>query len=472
MIVKTSAWQTIFVVLVQSLIPAYGSTRIVATSAEVTSAISSAAAGDTILVKAGTYAFSQTINISVSGTEAKRCVLMAYPGDIRPLFNLAGSTGQGSKLNGSHWHIKGIRFQNAANNGMHIKGSGNIVEYCDFFECGNTGCQIEGGASNNLILNCDSYYNTDASQGNADGFAPKMDVGTGNILRGCRSWQNSDDGYDGYLRGADKVITTYENCWCVRNGYLKSGSASSGNGNGFKMGGSDDKNLQHHAVLRNCLSVGNRVKGFDQNNNKGSMTLYNCSAYNNGTNYKIDASTLASGNALIVTNCISAGSGAVSLSGGTITTCSWSSGFSVSTADFVSVDTAGITGPRQSDGSLPAVRFLHLASGSKLIDAGTIISGMPYAGSKPDLGCFETGLPTGINRFQRSAGNRSSAASARLSFFDGRLTAKLTGTGREADCIELFDAAGKKLAGSKAEAAIVASGRYLLRTHQYNRELP
>ena len=50
-------------------------------------------------------------------------------------------------------------------------------------------------ASNNLILNCDSYNNADYvagsstyDGGNADGFAPKLDLGTGNVFRGCRAW--------------------------------------------------------------------------------------------------------------------------------------------------------------------------------------------------------------------------------------------------------------------------------------------
>jgi hypothetical protein len=439
-------------------------TRIVSTAADISAAIAGVVAGDSILVRAGTYAFSQTINIGISGTAAQRCILMAYPGDQRPLFNLAGSTGQGSKLNGSYWYVRGIRIQNAAGNGMNIHGSDNIVEYCDFFECGNTGCQIEGGASNNLIVNCDSYYNTDASQGNADGFAPKMDVGSGNILRGCRSWQNSDDGYDGYLRGADKVTTTYENCWCIRNGYLKTGSASSGNGNGFKMGGSDDKDLCHNSVLKGCLSVGNRVKGFDQNNNKGSMTLYHCSAYSNGTNYKIDASILASGNTLKVTNGISAGSGAVSLTGGTITTCSWSSGLSATTADFQSVDTAGITGPRQADGSLPNVLFLHLAAGSKLIDAGTIISGMAYAGTKPDLGCFETGMTGNSVRPGISTGTVRGTNVFYASICDGTTVTRVQR--QNAGCVEMLDLTGKKISGPAyhgpiAESRDLASGRYL-----------
>jgi hypothetical protein len=443
--------------------------RIVSTASEVTTALTGAVAGDTILVRVGTYAFSQTITIGVSGTATQRCFLMVYPGDQRPLFNCAGSTGQGSKLNGSYWHVKGIRIQNAAGNGMNIHGSNNIVEYCDFFENGNTGCQIEGGASNNLILNCDSYYNSDESQGNADGFAPKMDIGSGNILRGCRSWQNSDDGYDGYLRGADKVSTTYENCWCIRNGYLKNGSASSGNGNGFKMGGSDNKDLSHNAILKSCLSVGNRVKGFDQNNNKGSMTLYNCSAYNNGTNYKIDASILASGNALILTNCISAGSGSVSITGGSVTTCSWSSGFSVGTVDFASVDTAGITGPRKADGSLPDITFLHLAGGSKLIDAGTIVSGMPYAGLKPDLGCFETGLISSIVPILQPLLHDNVSGILSAPKVCSRFCAVSSASLKE---FVLFDIAGKKLTGFRTDVADVASGWYIRRIDRHTRNLP
>ncbi len=105
-----------------------------------------------------------------------------------------------------------------------MSGSNNIIEFCCFYENRDTGLQLGGGAANNQIINCDSYYNCDSSQGNADGFSPKMDVGTGNYFYGCRSWQNSDDAYDGYLRGADDVTTTYENCWAFKAGYLKDGS--------------------------------------------------------------------------------------------------------------------------------------------------------------------------------------------------------------------------------------------------------
>ena len=60
----------------------------------------------------------------------------------------------------------------------------------------------------------------------------------------------------------------------------------------------------------------------------------------------------------------------------------------VTDADFVSVDSTGLTAERGSDGSLPELNFLKLANGSDLIDAGIDI-GLPYSGSAPDLGYAE-----------------------------------------------------------------------------------
>jgi hypothetical protein len=77
-----------------------------------------------------------------------------------------------------------------------------------------------------------------------------LTVGSGNYFYGCRAWKNCDDGWDGYMRGADDPSTTIENCWAFRNGYLEDGSdpGTQTNGNGFKMGGSDDKTLAEKIV--------------------------------------------------------------------------------------------------------------------------------------------------------------------------------------------------------------------------------
>ncbi len=353
-------------------------------------AVTVSVAGDTIYVRGGTYSLAATITISKSGADTAYFHLYAYPGE-RPLLDFSAmaisSSNRGIKLNGSYWHIRGFDIYKAGDNGMIVGGSNNIIEFCSFFENSDTGLQLGSGASNNQVINCDSFDNMDPGQGNADGFSPKLDVGTGNYFYGCRSWQNSDDGWDGYLRGANNVSTTLENCWTFKNGYLKDGSASTGNGNGFKMGGSDLRDLEHNMTLIHCFAFDNRVKGFDQNNNKGSMTLLNGSAYRNGTNYSI-SQALDSGKTLTITNCLAYGAygsiGAFAVQ----ETNSWLPGFTVTSSDFVSLDTTGVRGPRKPDGSLPDVQFMHLAEGSDLIDSGTDI-GLPFEGTAPDLGCFE-----------------------------------------------------------------------------------
>jgi hypothetical protein len=296
-------------------------------------------------------------------------------------------------LSGNYWHLKGFTIRYAGDNGLYISGSNNIIEFCAFYENCDSGLQLDSGASNNQIINCDSYYNydylSDPNGGNADGFSPKLTVGTDNYFYGCRSWQNSDDGYDGYLSTSDDVNTTYENCWCFKNGYLKSGADSNGNGNGFKMGGSTAKDKRHNVIYKNCLSFNNRVKGFDQNNDKGSITLYNCTAFSNGTNNYSIPLALASGKTATVTNCVSAGTGGLNLGGFVVqTTNSWMSPFVVTNADFVSIDPNAAYGARKADGSLPDIAFMRLANGSDLIDGGTDV-GLPYNGIAPDLGAFE-----------------------------------------------------------------------------------
>lgn len=368
--------------------------------ATLSKAASLAVPGDTIYVRGGTYSVSSTISLgssTKSGTAGNYYKVFAYPGE-KPIFDFTKQiSSDGIKLNGKYWYLKGIESCYAAHNGIAINGSYNIVENCIVHDNRNSGMQIGNGGSYNRIINCDSYYNFDAPLGgNADGFSPKLDVGTGNYFYGCRSWQNSDDGWDGYMRvsvGADTAKTILENCWTFMNGYLKNGQQiATGNGNGFKMGGSDGRNLRHNFVLKNCLAFDNRVKGFDQNNNLGSMTLYNCTGYRNGTyNFSIP-SPLSSGNIATIINSISLESQGTNLFSGVISkNDSWVSGFSASSSDFITTDTTGVRGTRKADGSLPDVKFMHLSAGSKLIDAGIDV-GIPFTGKAPDLGAFEDGM--------------------------------------------------------------------------------
>jgi hypothetical protein len=60
-----------------------------------------------------------------------------------------------------------------------------------------------------------------------------------------------------------------------------------------------------------------------------------------------------------------------------------------SNSDFLSLDPSCMDDPRKADGSLPDCSFLHLASSSKLIDAGVNV-GLPFNGKAPDLGAYES----------------------------------------------------------------------------------
>ena len=380
----------------------------VSTPTEFINALVAVTAGGTIFIREGQYVFTSRISISKNGASGNLISILPHPDNIgRVKLDFSGmpenSANRAITLSGSYWHIKGLDVFGAGDNGMFIGGSNNLIEFCSFSECKDSGLQIGSGGSNNIILNCDSYNNADATVENADGFACKLDAGTGNKFIGCRAWQNLDDGWDGYLRGADNITTTYENCWAFRNGYLKNGTLGGGDGNGFKTGGSDDKLLKHNAIYKNCIAAGNVFDGFDHNSNRGNVELYNCGAYSNGKNISFSSSNIA--NSLTIKNTISLlgnssdGYAATTIN---ITNNSWQNGLIANGSDFVSLDINLLSSPRKTDGSLPDIDFMKLVPGSDLIDKGVNV-GLPFNGVAPDLGAFESAT-LGLNDFEVEEG--------------------------------------------------------------------
>ena len=165
----------------------------------------------------------------------------------------------------------GLEIMRAGDNGMRITGSNNIVEGCSFHDNSDTGLQLDNGAAFNQVINCDSYNNRDPGQGNADGFAAKLGVGTGNSFTGCRSWFNSDDGWDLYGQPYPVTMTS---CTATNNGY-----GSNGDGNGFKLGKSGQS--VPHSVL-GCTSSSNLGCGYDGNGNTGHITTTGSGGSGNG----------------------------------------------------------------------------------------------------------------------------------------------------------------------------------------------
>lgn len=257
--------------------------------------------GVKLWLKPGTYASAVTVDIifKYSGTEAAPVMLQAAPGG-RPVLDFTGQVvgnddARGINLLANYWHIKGIELKKSGDNCIGIAGSHNVIEDVIVHECGDTGIQItapssqatdDTRAAHNLILNCDSWGNLDSATGgeNADGFAAKLRIGPGNVFRGCRAWNNADDGWD--LFAADDVVTIDES-WAFSNGKPLGGSNPQGDGNGFKLGGEPNGEGQGGAVhlVTASFAFENESCGFVRNNNPEIPKLTACGAKDNKTAY-------------------------------------------------------------------------------------------------------------------------------------------------------------------------------------------
>jgi MYXO-CTERM domain-containing protein len=366
-----------------------------------------AAAGDTVYIRGGRFAInSGTVGVSFtkSGSSGALINYFAYSGEI-PVFDLSGITNPSGRVTGldvhcNYIHIRGLevmgvpQYQSGQDSwGVRIQGSNNILENLNVHDNQAPGVFITSGA-NNLILNCDSHHNYDSleSGGSGDGFGCHSSGG-GNILRGCRSYDNSDDGYD-FINAAGSCLV--EQSFAFRNGFIPGTTTTAGNGAGFKAGGYGSPpsvpstGAATHTVQQ-CVAFGNRSQGFYANHHPGRINFYNNTAFNNPANYNMLADSGYPSSHEIHNNiAMSSGTAINNFSGGTNTYNSWNLSVTVSTADFASVTQSEAQLPRQADGSLPNTSFMHLVAGSDLIDQGTNV-GLPYNGSAPDLGAFEYG---------------------------------------------------------------------------------
>jgi hypothetical protein len=352
-----------------------------------------------LYIRGGIYTNASKLTLSQTGNPTNRIRIWGYPGE-RPIVDATGNGSDSISISGSAYHLKNFDVRYAGHNAIVISGNSNIVEYCGVYSNKNTGLHITGGSSGstypryNVITNCDAIRNYDASGHgqDADGFSAKWNLGVGNTFSGCRAWENSDDGWDLWMGITNVVIT---NCWAFRNGTNVFGdTAWEGNGNGFKLGG--NYTPAPHRLVR-CAAFVNMANGIDQNNNTTGLTVDNNISYKNvKANFNLNHNTTnapITGYHVVRNNVtLSGGSGDAFTSGSTLQSNSWQviTSPAVSTSDLISVDVSLAYGPRQSDGSLPAIDLLHpVAPGGRLLDKGIIISGDVYYGTAPDLGAFE-----------------------------------------------------------------------------------
>lgn len=385
---------------------------------DIYSAVAKAQGGDILFLLSGIYNLTETVRLTASGTELAPIQMLAYdawtPFDLfdplgnanvstRPILKFTNqphhphpdfNSSRGFLHTGDYWYIKGINITDTGDSGVKLEGSYNTYELCNFWLCGDTGHQIgftHSASDNpglkkgayNQIINCDSWNNWDAPDwGDADAFACKMHPGLGNEYHGCRGWNCSDDGWDMYEVQSPVVMT---NCWTWKNG---TEPGKSGNGNGFKVGGSGSKG---NHILYRCISWGHpNGEGFDQNSNNDGVWMYNCLAFNNQKNFMMEQA--GNGNNYAI-NCVEWGSIGMSCefkSPYVVQNNSWQlfDGFNdaKSEAKFTnrnshaneyeaeSLTEAAFMSKRNLNGSLPFDKVAQLKETSRFRDAGTIYS--------------------------------------------------------------------------------------------------
>lgn len=315
-------------------------------------------------------------------------------------------------------------------------------EECTAHHCGGAGFNIlnysETIIDTTIFRNCDAYSNADSlstytldegvtwlrQAGNgADGFFLQVwDNFTANysLVEGCRAWENTDDG----INLDQACLTVMRNCWAFNGG---DPNLDHSEGNGFKIGDPPPHDPDWISrITHNNIAANNMGSGYDPNNGLGDewprAWTYNNFSYNNYIGYLIQncSEDQISDTANVYKNNISYLDSPYvffdiplaqeSYTNYITSSCTWLSAYdggnyagtianpaySVSDADFVSLDVSELQRSRQSDGSLPEVDFGKLAGGSDLIDGGEtdyrfVGMGMTYNGEAPDLGWYESG---------------------------------------------------------------------------------
>ena len=242
----------------------------------ITKAQSVASSGDTVSIRGGTYSsFTIAANDStynyVHQLSKSGITYAAYSGET-PTFNFSSVTTAkrvcAFQVTGSNIKIQGIVVtgtpvgsQKQSEN-FRITGSSASCAFTRVVcrDSKANGFYFTSGGSGSCT-NCDAYNNiggTSTANGNTDGFGAH---GKSVTFSNCRSWHNSDDGYD--CISVDNAIT-FDHCWAYN-------MTAGGDSNGFKVGGYGTSGtvaspMPSHTV-KYCLSASN---GSHSSNSAGS----------------------------------------------------------------------------------------------------------------------------------------------------------------------------------------------------------
>jgi hypothetical protein len=376
--------------------------------------------------------------IGHNGTSSKPICYYNYPGE-KPIMDYAGHEPVGNFNTGLviefgyFIRFRGLEIKNVFQEhpgitacGIQAVGCNNLsFENMVVHDIGGRAIGFFGGYIPELFLrgvmidssqfiNCDAYNVCDsfcmqlndcgssAIGGIADGFKYDNSEHSYLLVKGCRAWHYSDNGFDITGPGYADI----ENCWSFKGGdFYFAGYA--GEGSGIKYGALNKNITSIVKRIHNCISAENKFLGYDECNSWPTLYPLNAeidnnisfdneigfgnfsytkgrealSKFRNNLSYKDityargcegDCDIIQDHNSWVSTDCSRPTAERIV----------------VTDADFVSVDPSELSKPRKEDGSLPDINFLKPVKGSKLINAGVDV-GLPFRGSAPDVGAYE-----------------------------------------------------------------------------------
>ena len=413
-------------------------------------AFETAEAGDTVYFRGGTWYPDTKAKVGYGicvidpgsgygndGTYANPIVYMNYQNEI-PVFDgqVASQSTTGNIgiaiTEATYLKFKGLTIRNvlmihptANTTGTEVVDCGNIwFENMIVHDIGGAGMS-HGGYDTLYVKNCDVYNCCDSLEngGDGDGFlcasgGTAIDTFKIAYFEGCRSWDNSDDGYD---FGTTKQLHIL-NCWAFSNGYLE------GDGNGFKHSYSNvldmskrtmincitSNNNNHHGIGTSTANLVDSIYGpfmsyynnfsymdqqgfnhvgldsnWDEVNGRAGVIMRNNIIYGSTSAYfltwdnRLDRFCVEDHNSHIYWEDEDYYPDRAPWPYGEV-----NPAYTITDADFGSLDTLELRRDRQIDGSLPEIDFGKLVASSDLIDGGIDV-GLPYNGSAPDLGYVE-----------------------------------------------------------------------------------
>jgi hypothetical protein len=279
--------------------------------------------GDELIFEDTIFYLDRQITIECNGTLENPIIIGGLDFEHRPIFDFRNQPYgvqtepdcNGFRIIGSNLVIQNMIIRYSGFKGLKLETKDTTIKNIETYGCCDSGIHIVSGG-NNKVINCDSHDNFGYKKSknkvrvmpfgfSSDGISDKLHDGDPDIFIDCRSWNNTDDGFDFYARECENGEIELHNCWSFNNGkssfnltdyprynvdeewfkgFINGFQVEDqfatidkypafGNGNGFKLGGAKRNT---NISLFSCSAVANKGKGFDQNKNTGNMVLNEC----------------------------------------------------------------------------------------------------------------------------------------------------------------------------------------------------